>query len=68
MTVTIVDSKIDPGKAAKPTYRTAIVDGKKVRIRIIDAESKTFAADFLAGFQANIKRARAANRAVAAKA
>jgi hypothetical protein len=60
----IVD-KIDIGKAGPARYRTAIgPDGKKVRIRMIDPNSPTFTADLLSSFRANVRRARAENRAL----
>jgi hypothetical protein len=62
MTRTIVKAPLDPGKASKPTYRTATVDGKKVRIRVIDVESPTFSADLLAGFRSSIRQVRKENR------
>lgn len=57
--------KIDIGKPGRPRYRTAIgPDGKKVRIRMLDPNSPTFTADFLSSFRANVKRARAENKAL----
>ena len=66
--LTIIHGPIDTGKASRPEYRTTHVEGKKARIRVIDAESPTFAADFLAGFRANVRKARAENRALSAMA
>ena len=57
--------KMDIGKPGKPRYRTAVgLDGKNVRIRILDPNAPTFDADFLANFRANVRRARAENRAL----
>jgi hypothetical protein len=57
--------KIDIGKPGRPRYRTAIgPDGKKVRIRILDPNAPTFTADFLSSFRANVRRARAENKAL----
>ena len=38
------------------------VDGRKVRIRVIDANSETLTADLLAGFRASVRHAREENR------
>lgn len=60
----IVD-KIDIGEPSRPRYRTAIgPDGKKVRIRMLDPNSPTFTADLLSSFRANVRRARAENKAL----
>lgn len=62
--IEIVD-KIDVGKPGRPRYRTAIgPDGEKVRIRVLDPNSPTFTADFLSSFRANVRRARAENKAL----
>jgi hypothetical protein len=55
---------LDPGKPSKPKFRTAQKDGKRVRLRVIDADSPSFAADFQASFAANVRRARSENRAL----
>lgn len=62
--IDIVEQVLDAGKPAKPVFRTARAEGKRMRIRVIDANSPSFAADFLAGFQANVRRAREENRAL----
>ena len=59
-----VDGPIDPGKPSKARYRTVERDGVRVRLRVIDAESPHFLADFHASFAANVRRARAENRAL----
>lgn len=64
MKVDVVDGPLDLGRPSKPRYRTAHVDGRKVRIRIVDADSPTFDADFLSSFRANVRHARAENRAL----
>ena len=62
--VTIVD-KIDVGKPGRARYRTALNgDGQPVRIRVLDPNSPTFSADFLSSFRANVRRARAENKAL----
>lgn len=62
--IDIVD-KIDVGKPSPARYRTAIgPDGEKVRIRTIDPNSPTFTADLLSSFRANVRRARAENKAL----
>jgi hypothetical protein len=68
MTVEIVDGPLDPGKASTPKYRTARANGKPVRVRIVDADSPTFGADFQASFRANVRKARKENRALKAEA
>lgn len=56
---------IDVGKPSRPRYRTAVgVDGKTVRIRVVDPNSPTFTADLLSMFKANVRRARAENKAL----
>lgn len=55
---------LDVGKPGKPKFRTAKKDGKRVRLRVIDADSPSFAADFQASFAANVRRARSENRAL----
>lgn len=59
-----VDGPLDLGKPSKPKFRTALRDGKRVRLRVIDADSPSFAADFQASFAANVRRARNENRTV----
>lgn len=57
--------KIDVGKPGRPRYRIAVgPDGNKVRIRVLDPNSPTFTADFLSSFRANVRRARAENKAL----
>lgn len=62
--VTVVEGPLDPGKPSKPRYRTAEREGKRVRLRVVDADSPTFAADFQASFAANVRRVRHENRMV----
>lgn len=62
--IVTVDGTLKPGKPSKPRYRTAERDGERVRLRVVDADSPTFAADFQASFAANVRRARLENRAV----
>lgn len=63
--VKLVDGPVDAGKASKPRYRTAIgPNGKKVRIRVLDPNSPTFTADLLSSFKANVRKARAENKAL----
>lgn len=57
----VVSGKLDDGKPSKPRYRSAVVDGQAVRVRVIDADSPTFGADFLSAFRANVRRARREN-------
>lgn len=61
----VLTDKIDVGKPGPRRYRTAIgSDGKRVRIRVIDPNSPTFTADFLDMFRANVRKARAENKAL----
>ena len=61
----IVDGPLEVGKPSAPRYRTVIgPDGKQVRVRTLDPNSATFSADFLSSFRANVRRARAENRAL----
>ncbi len=58
-----VDGALDLGKPGKPRFRTVQKEGKRLRLRVIDADSPSFAADFQASFAANVRRARRENRA-----
>jgi hypothetical protein len=61
----ITSSIIEIGKASPARYRTAIgPDGKRQRIRVIDPDSPTFSADLLSMFRANVRKARAENKAL----
>jgi hypothetical protein len=62
--IVVTDGRLDAGKPSKPKFRTAQRDGKRVRVRIVDADSPHFAADFTASFAANVRRARSENRAI----
>lgn len=64
MKVVVVDGLLDPGRPSKPKFRTVERDGKRVRLRVVDADSPNFAADFHASFAANVRRARHENRAL----
>lgn len=59
-----VNGRPDIGRSSKPRYRTAQRNGETVRLRVVDADSPHFAADFQAAFAANVRRARRENRAV----
>ena len=65
--IVIVDGPLPSGKPAKARYRTARSDDNVVRVRVVDADSPTFGADFEAAFRANVRRARQDNRAAQAK-
>ncbi|KAA9019082.1 MULTISPECIES: hypothetical protein [Sphingobium] len=67
MKVDIVDGPIDLGKPGKPKYRTVHKDGKVVKLRVVDADSPNFGAEFLASFKASVRKAREENRAIKAK-
>jgi hypothetical protein len=62
MTLKIVDRPVTGEKSAKPRYRTAVSDGQSIRVRIVDADSPTFGADFASAFRANVRRVRQENR------
>lgn len=52
-------------KPTKPLRRSArAADGTNLTVRVIDADSPSFAQDFTAAFNANIRRARTANKKV----
>lgn len=63
-TIVEVNGKPDPGRPSKPRYRTVQRNGETVRLRVVDADSPRFAADFQAAFAANVRRARRENRDV----
>lgn len=62
--ITLVKGPIDPGKAGKARYRTSYKDGKAVRIRVIDAESPNFTAEFLSAFRSSVRKARKENKSL----
>jgi hypothetical protein len=64
MNVVVVEGPLDPGKPSKPKYRTAEREGKRVRLRVIDADSPSFTADLQSSFAASVRRARSENRAL----
>ena len=59
-----VDRPLEPAKPGPAKYRTVQRDGERVRLRVVDADSPKFAADFQAAFAANVRRARRENRAL----
>lgn len=46
-----------------PTKYVRAADGRIVQMKVVDADSGSFAADFLAAFNANVKRVRSSRRA-----
>lgn len=63
----IVPGPLDPGKPGKARYRIAQGNGgERLRVRVVDAESPNFAADFQAAFRENVRRVRRENRLLAA--
>jgi len=68
MKIDIVDGPLDAGTPGTPRYRTVRSGGKTMKVRIVDADSPVFAADFGAVFAENVRRARRENRALAAAA
>jgi hypothetical protein len=67
MKVEIVEGPVSAGAVSKPKYRTARSDGASIRVRIVDADSPSFGADFEAAFKANVRRARRENRLLKAQ-
>lgn len=63
--ITKVKGPIDPGKPGKVAYRTAVKDGQTVRLRVIDADSPDFTAQFLSSFRSSVRKARKENRDLA---
>lgn len=57
-----VDAPVTGGKHGKPRFRIAFDGERRVRVRVVDADSPTFGSDFEAAFRANVRRARADNR------
>lgn len=68
MRIDIIDGPVDAGTPGTPRYRTVRSGGKTMKVRIVDADSPTFAADFGAAFSENVRRARRDNRALAVAA
>ena len=62
MTLKIVDRPVTGEKSAKPRFRIASNDGESIRVRIVDADSPTFGADFTSAFRDNVRRVRKENR------
>jgi hypothetical protein len=62
--VVVVQGPLDLGRPSKPKFRIAHRDGKRVQLRVVDADSPTFGADFAKSFAANVRRARSENRNV----
>jgi hypothetical protein len=60
--ITVVEGPLDPGAPARARYRTVEVDGRPVKLRILDADSPSFTADLTASFAANVRQARSENR------
>ena len=58
----IVDGPLPLGQASKPRYRIARIDGQEIKVRVVDADSPTFTADFTAAFRANVRRVRRENK------
>ena len=57
-----VDEPVTGGKQSKARYRTAFDGERRVRVRVVDADSPTFGSDFESAFRANVRRVRADNR------
>jgi hypothetical protein len=67
MEIVIVDGPLTSGQSGKPKYRTARAKGRSIRVRVVDADSPTFGADFEAAFKASVRRVRQDNRALGTK-
>lgn len=57
-----IEQPVTGGKKSKPRYRIATDGERRVRVRVVDADSETFGSDFEAAFRANVRRVRADNR------
>lgn len=57
-----VQGAIDPGDPGKTRYQTVMRDGETIRLRVVDADSPAFGAQFLSLFRSNVRRARKENR------
>ncbi|WP_326524323.1 hypothetical protein [Sphingomonas sp.] len=68
LTIKIVDGPLSEDAPAKAKYRVAQADSGAMKVRIVDADSPTFGADFRAAFAENVRRARRENRALKAGA
>jgi hypothetical protein len=45
-----------------PTKRVRASDGRVLQLKVVNADSETFAADFVAAFQSNVRRLRDTRR------
>lgn len=60
-----VEAPMDQQKPGKPQFRTVVKDGRRVRIRVIDANSPDFTAQLTSAFRGNVRKARKENQALA---
>lgn len=58
MAFEIVDGPLKSVKPARARYRTVHSEEGSFRVRIVDADSPTFGADFESAFKANVRRIR----------
>jgi hypothetical protein len=63
-TIKRVKGPLDPGSAGPVRYRTVVRDGKAIRLRVLDADSPNFTAQFQRAFRSNVRAARRENRAL----
>lgn len=61
MKLEIVRGPLPLGEASRAKYRIARSEGDAFKVRVVDADSPTFTADFTAAFKANVRRARREN-------
>lgn len=61
MKLEIVQGPLPLGNASRAKYRVAQGAGDAFKVRVIDADSPTFTADFTAAFKANVRRVRREN-------
>lgn len=63
----LIEVKEGPADTRKPKrvlYRRATVDGRVVRLRVIDADGSDFTAQLTDAFRSSVRKARAENREV----
>ncbi len=64
MKIEIVDGPLKIEKAGKAKYRVARSGDQTVKVRVVDADSPAFGAEFFEAFKANVRRARKDNRSL----
>jgi hypothetical protein len=62
--IEVSDSRIKGGRPKKVVYRRATVDGRAVRLRVIDADGSDFTVQLTDAFRSSVRKARAENREI----